>query len=192
MFSGNGWAIPQGLEERRSRLQVHEGDARRSTRGWPSRRAVRPAQARRAGPSPASTPRTRQADVKIYEDIYQPMGNKQFDDAVTLLVRPPRYGFAHPALAGERRVPAGVDRRGEPRARGPADAAPGARPGAEGSAGRDRQGEVTHAPLGERRRQQHDSAGPLAGPALAVRLPRARDLDRLPLHPPVDPRLPRC
>ena len=37
-----------------------------------------------------------QADVKVYEDIYQPMGNKQFDDAVTLLVRAPRYGFAIP------------------------------------------------------------------------------------------------
>jgi multiple sugar transport system substrate-binding protein len=41
----------------------------------------------------ANTP----ADVRIYEDIYQPMGNKQFDDAVALLVRAPRYGFAIPA-----------------------------------------------------------------------------------------------
>ena len=36
------------------------------------------------------------ADVAIFEDIYQPMGNKQFDDAVTLLVRAPRYAFAIP------------------------------------------------------------------------------------------------
>jgi multiple sugar transport system substrate-binding protein len=36
------------------------------------------------------------ADVKIYEDIYQPMGNKDFDDAVSLLVRAPRYAFAVP------------------------------------------------------------------------------------------------
>jgi multiple sugar transport system substrate-binding protein len=34
--------------------------------------------------------------VKIYEDIYQPMGNKDFDDAVALLTRAPRYGFAVP------------------------------------------------------------------------------------------------
>jgi multiple sugar transport system substrate-binding protein len=37
-----------------------------------------------------------QADVKIFEDIYQRTGTKQFDDAVTLLVRAPRYGFAIP------------------------------------------------------------------------------------------------
>ena len=51
------------------------------------------------------------ADVKIYEDIYQPMGNKQFDDAVTLLVRAPRYGFAIPLSPASAAVPAGVDRR---------------------------------------------------------------------------------
>ena len=34
--------------------------------------------------------------MKIYEDIYQPMGNKDFDDAVALLVRAPRYAFAVP------------------------------------------------------------------------------------------------
>jgi multiple sugar transport system substrate-binding protein len=36
------------------------------------------------------------ADVKIYEDIYQPLGKKQFDDAVRLLVRSSRYAFALP------------------------------------------------------------------------------------------------
>ena len=36
------------------------------------------------------------ADVKVYEDIYQPVGNKDFDDAVSLLVRAPRYAFAVP------------------------------------------------------------------------------------------------
>ena len=38
--------------------------------------------------------------MRIYEDIYQPMGNKDFDDAVTLLVRAPRYGFAVPLSPG--------------------------------------------------------------------------------------------
>jgi multiple sugar transport system substrate-binding protein len=36
------------------------------------------------------------ADVKLYEDIYQPVGNKDFDDAVALLVRAPRYAFSVP------------------------------------------------------------------------------------------------
>jgi multiple sugar transport system substrate-binding protein len=35
--------------------------------------------------------------VKIYQDIYQKMGNPQFDKAVDLLVAVSRYGFTIPA-----------------------------------------------------------------------------------------------
>ena len=37
------------------------------------------------------------ADRKIYEDVYQAIGKKQFDDAVKLLVQAPRYAFALPS-----------------------------------------------------------------------------------------------
>ena len=40
------------------------------------------------------------ADVKIYEDVYQPIGKKQFDDAVRLLVQSSRYAFALPVSPG--------------------------------------------------------------------------------------------
>ena len=38
-----------------------------------------------------------QADVKIYQDIYQKMGNPQFDKAVDLLVAIGKHGFTIPA-----------------------------------------------------------------------------------------------
>ena len=69
----------------------------------------------------------------------------------------------------------------------------GAEPGPEGSAGGDQREQVV-SPDGawraSQQRRQH-GAGPLAGPALARRLPRAGDLGRLPLHPAVAVRLPR-
>ena len=95
MLSGNAWAIPRGSQNPGSRLQVHQVDA--VGRAWKtvakSRFDLRKRQGRAfTGLYTANTA----ADVKIFEDIYQPMGNKQFDDAVTLLVRAPRYGFAIP------------------------------------------------------------------------------------------------
>ena len=36
------------------------------------------------------------ADVKIFEDVYQPMGKRQFDEAVKTLVQASRYAFALP------------------------------------------------------------------------------------------------
>ncbi len=87
---------PEGLEEPGSRLQVHQGPPggrRRGGRSAKERYDLRKRQGRAF--TGLYTGNTR-ADVKIYEDIYQPMGNKDFDDAVALLVRAPRYGFAVP------------------------------------------------------------------------------------------------
>jgi multiple sugar transport system substrate-binding protein len=36
------------------------------------------------------------ADLAIYQDIYQPVGNPQFDDAVQKLYTVPKYAFALP------------------------------------------------------------------------------------------------
>ncbi|HET6551539.1 MAG TPA: extracellular solute-binding protein [Solirubrobacter sp.] len=95
MLSGNAWAIPRGSQNQA--LACKFAKAMTSLTAWravaKSRFDLRKRQNRAfTGLYTANT----QADVKIYEDIYQPMGNKQFDDAVALLVRAPRYGFAIP------------------------------------------------------------------------------------------------
>ena len=36
------------------------------------------------------------ADLTIYQDIYQPLGNRQFDEAVQRLYTVPKYAFALP------------------------------------------------------------------------------------------------
>jgi multiple sugar transport system substrate-binding protein len=95
MLSGNAWAIPRGSKN--PGLACKYIKALQSVEAWrtvaKSRFDLRKRQGRAfTGLYTANTA----ADVKIFEDIYQPMGNKQFDDAVTLLVRAPRYGFAIP------------------------------------------------------------------------------------------------
>jgi multiple sugar transport system substrate-binding protein len=95
MLSGNAWAIPRG--SRNPDLACKYIKALQSVAAWKavakSRFDLRRRQGRAfTGLYTANTA----ADVEIFEDIYQPMGNKQFDDAVTLLVRAPRYGFAIP------------------------------------------------------------------------------------------------
>ncbi len=40
------------------------------------------------------------ADIRIFEDVYQPMGRRQFDEAVKVLYRAPRYAFAIPSSPG--------------------------------------------------------------------------------------------
>jgi multiple sugar transport system substrate-binding protein len=96
MLSGNAWVIPRGASN--ADLACKFAKSMTSQAAWlavaKSRFDLRKRQ-NRAFTSlyTANTP----ADVRIYEDIYQPMGNKQFDDAVALLVRAPRYGFAIPA-----------------------------------------------------------------------------------------------
>jgi multiple sugar transport system substrate-binding protein len=95
MLSGSGWAIPRGAKNPGLACKFMKSMTAVDT--WKavakSRYDLRKRQSRAfTGLYTANT----QADVKIYEDIYQPVGNKDFDDAVTLLVRAPRYGFAIP------------------------------------------------------------------------------------------------
>lgn len=95
MLSGNAWAIPKGSKN--PGLACKYIKALQSVDAWrtvaKSRYDLRKRQGRAyTGLYTANT----KADVKIYEDIYQPIGNKDFDDAVALLVRAPRYGFAVP------------------------------------------------------------------------------------------------
>jgi multiple sugar transport system substrate-binding protein len=95
MLSGNAYVIPRGAKN--ADLACKFMKAMTSVNAWrtvaKSRFDLRRRQGRAfTGLYTANT----KADIKIYEDIYQPMGNKQFDDAVTLLVRAPRYAFAIP------------------------------------------------------------------------------------------------
>jgi multiple sugar transport system substrate-binding protein len=95
MLSGNAWAIPKGSKN--PGLACKYIKALQSVDAWrtvgKSRFDLRKRQGRAfTGLYTANA----KADVKIYEDIYQPMGNKDFDDAVALLTRAPRYGFAIP------------------------------------------------------------------------------------------------
>jgi multiple sugar transport system substrate-binding protein len=95
MLSGNAWAIPKGSKN--PGLACKYIKALQSVDAWRTvgkeRFNLRKRQGRAfTGLYTANA----KADVKIYEDIYQPMGNKDFDDAVALLTRAPRYGFAVP------------------------------------------------------------------------------------------------
>jgi multiple sugar transport system substrate-binding protein len=95
MLSGNAWAIPRGAQN--ADLACKYIKSLQSVNSWLAVAKERFDLRKRQGRAFTGlyTANTR-ADVKIFEDIYQPMGNKQFDDAVTLLVRAPRYGFAIP------------------------------------------------------------------------------------------------
>ena len=95
MISGNAWAIPKGSKN--PGLACKYIKALQADSSWlkvaKERFDLRKRQGRAfTGLYTAKTT----ADVKIYEDIYQPMGNRDFDDAVSLLVRAPRYAFAIP------------------------------------------------------------------------------------------------
>lgn len=95
MFSGSGWAIPRGAQN--ADLACKFMKSMTAVNTWKavakSRYDLRKRQGRAyTGLYTANT----KADVKVYEDIYQPVGNKDFDDAVSLLVRAPRYAFAVP------------------------------------------------------------------------------------------------
>jgi multiple sugar transport system substrate-binding protein len=95
MLSGNAWAIPRGAQN--ADLACKYVKSLQSVNSWLAVAKERFDLRKRQGRAFTGlyTANAR-ADVKIFEDIYQPMGNKQFDDAVTLLVRAPRYGFAIP------------------------------------------------------------------------------------------------
>ncbi len=95
MISGNAWAIPRGAKN--PGLACKYIKALQADSSWlkvaKERFDLRKRQGRAfTGLYTAKT----SADVKIYEDIYQPMGNRDFDSAVALLVRAPRYAFAIP------------------------------------------------------------------------------------------------
>ncbi|HWG55464.1 MAG TPA: extracellular solute-binding protein [Gaiellaceae bacterium] len=95
MLSGNAWAIPKGSKN--PGLACKYIKALQADSSWltvaKNRFDLRKRQGRAfTGLYTAKAT----ADVKIYEDIYQPMGNKDFDQAVALLVRAPRYAFAVP------------------------------------------------------------------------------------------------
>lgn len=95
MFSGNAWAIPKGSKN--PGLACKYIKALQADSSWlkvaKERFDLRKRQGRAfTGLYTAKT----SADVKIYEDIYQKVGNPDFDNAVALLVRAPRYGFSIP------------------------------------------------------------------------------------------------
>ena len=95
MISGNGWAIPRGAKN--PGLACKFMKAMTSVEAWmkvgKERFDLRKRQGRAyTGLYTANTV----ADVKLYEDIYQKVGNPDFDNAVALLVRAPRYVFSIP------------------------------------------------------------------------------------------------
>jgi len=95
MLSGNAWAIPRGSKNQALACKFIK--AMQSVDSWKavakSRFDLRKRQGRAFTGLYTANAR---ADVKIYEDIYQPLGNKDFDSAVSLLTRAPRYAFAIP------------------------------------------------------------------------------------------------
>jgi multiple sugar transport system substrate-binding protein len=95
MFSGNAWAIPKGSKN--PGLACKYIKALQSVNAWRTVAKERYDLRKRQGRAYTGLyTANAQADVKIYEDIYQPIGNKDFDDAVALLVRAPRYAFSIP------------------------------------------------------------------------------------------------
>jgi multiple sugar transport system substrate-binding protein len=95
MFSGNAWAIPKGSKN--PGLACKYIKALQAVNTWRTVAKERYDLRKRQGRAYTGLyTANAQADVKIYEDIYQPIGNKDFDDAVALLVRAPRYAFAIP------------------------------------------------------------------------------------------------
>jgi multiple sugar transport system substrate-binding protein len=95
LIGGNAWAIPKGSKN--PGLACKYIKALQADSSWLKVAKERFDLRRRQGRAFTGlyTAKTT-ADVKIYEDIYQPMGNRDFDQAVTLLVRAPRYAFAIP------------------------------------------------------------------------------------------------
>jgi multiple sugar transport system substrate-binding protein len=95
MISGNAWAIPRGSKN--PGLACKYIKALQADSSWLKVAKERFDLRKRQGRAFTGlyTGKTT-ADVKIYEDIYQPMGNRDFDNAVSLLVRAPRYAFSIP------------------------------------------------------------------------------------------------
>jgi multiple sugar transport system substrate-binding protein len=99
MFSGNAWAVPKGSKNVDDACAYMK--AVTSTPAWLAA-AKKRYDARKAAGSTFTgyyTANT-QADVKVYEDIYQSFGKPQFDNAVKLLVAASKYGFELPPSPG--------------------------------------------------------------------------------------------
>jgi multiple sugar transport system substrate-binding protein len=95
-FSGNSWAIPKGAKN--ADLACTWMKSMTATATWVKAAKERfDAQRRRGRPFTGVFTANKAADIKIYQDIYQPMGNKDFDKAVDLLAAINRYGFERPA-----------------------------------------------------------------------------------------------
>jgi multiple sugar transport system substrate-binding protein len=96
LLTGNAWAIPKGSKN--AGLACTWMKAMTATSSWVAAAKKRfDAQRARNRPFTGVYTANTQADVKIYQDIYQKMGNPQFDKAVDLLVAVSRYGFTIPA-----------------------------------------------------------------------------------------------
>jgi multiple sugar transport system substrate-binding protein len=95
MISGNAWAIPKGAKN--PGLACKYIKALQADSSWLKVAKERYDLRKRQGRAFTGlyTGKT-SADVKIFEDIYQKMGNADFDNAVALLVRAPRYAFSVP------------------------------------------------------------------------------------------------
>lgn len=95
MFAGNGWAIPRGARDPDLACKWMKADT--SVEAWVAAARNRLNLRRRQGEAFTGlyTANAR-ADVKVFQDIYQPMGKRQFDDAVKLLIRSAGFAFALP------------------------------------------------------------------------------------------------
>jgi multiple sugar transport system substrate-binding protein len=98
-FSGNGWVVPKGSKNVEDACAYMK--AVTSVGAWMSA-AKKRFDARKAANSTFTGLYTANtaADVKTYQDIYQPFGHPQFDDAVKVLVASARYGFELPPSPG--------------------------------------------------------------------------------------------
>jgi multiple sugar transport system substrate-binding protein len=95
-FTGNSWAIPKGAEH--ADLACTWMKTMTTWQTWVKAAKERfDAQRRRNRPFTGLYTANKTADVKVYQDIYQRMGNKDFDAAVDLLVAINKYGFELPA-----------------------------------------------------------------------------------------------
>jgi multiple sugar transport system substrate-binding protein len=94
-FQGSGWSIPRGAKD--PDLACKWMKAMTAVDTWVAVARDRLNLRRRQGRAFTGlyTANTR-ADVKIYEDVYQPLGKRQFDRAVNLLVNSSRYAFTLP------------------------------------------------------------------------------------------------
>ncbi len=99
LFAGNGWAIPRGAKDPDLACKWMKADT--SVEAWVAAARNRLNLRRRQGEAFTGLyTANKRADVKVFEDIYQPLGKRQFDDAVKLLVRAADFGFALPPSPG--------------------------------------------------------------------------------------------